>query len=184
MRTLALTLAALALLLPVAASAGERPAPPGSLSIEDGRGVVTIKGEGGVLGKLDGVLQIVDLTPRDRWSPIVNGVVVKRPILRMRGETISFRLLGGRFKIVLKGQSISVSVRGRGVALLRAEADLQGYAGLYTTDANADCVAQPEACLPLPDTGLRVPFGLPAALGGVQEREDTKEKTGTTGRSR
>ena len=188
MRALALTATLVGLLsLPLAASAAERPTPPvppGSLSVEQGRGAVTIRGEGGVLGKLDGVLQIVDLTPRDRWSPIVNGVVVKRPAVRLRGEAISFRLLGGRFKIMLKGQRISISARGHGVAVLKAEADLQGYAGLYTTDANADCVALPETCLPLPDDGLRVPFGLPATLDGMQEKADPREKTAATDRSR
>jgi hypothetical protein len=175
MRTSFLILLALALLLPAAALSEARPA-PGSLSIEGGRGTVALKGQGGVLGKVDGVLQIVDMTPNDRWAPIVNGEVVSGPSVRLRGSGISFRLLGGRFKLVLRGEAIAVSARGRGVAVLKAEPDLLGAAGLFSTDANADCVAMPEACQLFPDQVSRVPYGVPAGQPDGEEMTVTEEK--------
>jgi hypothetical protein len=175
MRTMLLILLALALLLPATALAQARPA-PGSLSIEGGRGVVAIKGQGGVLGKLNGVLQIVDLTPNDRWAPSVNGEVVRGSNVRLRGDGISFRLLGGKFKLVLRGDSIAVSARGRGVAVLKAEPDLLGAAGLFSTDANADCVALPEVCQLFPDEVSRVPYGAPVPEPDGEEMAVVEEK--------
>jgi hypothetical protein len=183
MRPVLLVVVLVALLLAPAAGAGERPA-LGALSIEGGRGVITLKVEGGVLGKLDGVVQIVDLTPRDRWSPIVNGVTVKRATVQARGEGVSFRVLGGRFKIVARGENISISARGRGTAVLRADNDGLGAAGLYATDATADCVTAPETCQAVPETGSRVVFGLPVTPAPVPERDDAKEKNASTERSR
>ncbi len=69
MRKTFLLLALLALSLPVAGlaslSAGD-----GTLSVEDGRGKVTIQARGGVIGRLDrGTVTIYDLTPEDANVP-------------------------------------------------------------------------------------------------------------------
>ena len=46
----------------------------GPLSVEDGRGKVTIKARGGVIGRLDrGSVTIYDLTPEDANDPVVFG---------------------------------------------------------------------------------------------------------------
>ncbi len=177
MRNLLVILFVLALVVPLVALASERPA-AGSLSIEEGSGVVKLRGQGGVLGRLGGMLQIVDLTPRDRWRPIVNGKVAKGPRIRVRGESISFRLLGGKFKIVLKGEEISLSARGRGIAVLNGDPNLFGYAGLYSTDADVDCIGLPEACEVVSDSTTKIVYGMPSesGKGGEQERDKESEK--------
>lgn len=139
--------------------------------------MVAIKGEGGVLVKLDGVLQIVDLTPRDRWTPIINGEVTTNPRLRVRGAGISLRLLGGKFKLLLRGESIAVSARGRGIATLKGETDLLGFAGLFSTDPNADCVELPEQCSVFPAVAARVPYGVATTEQDEEEIVVKEEKT-------
>ena len=62
--------------LAIAVPATQAAAPPAeTFSIEDARGVVTMRGSGIVIGRLErGEIQVVDLTPLDQWSPRVNGV--------------------------------------------------------------------------------------------------------------
>lgn len=155
MRTALTILLALALALPLAAGAAKRP--QGYLSIEGGRGLVTIKAQGGVLGKVQGAVQIVDLTPNDRWRPIVNGVRHDRPVW-IRGAEINFRILGGRFKIQIKGESISVAVRGVGFASFKGEPGPLGETGVYTTGDSADCIAEPDLCEAVPVELTKVTF--------------------------
>src|SRR5262245_1011302 len=86
----------------------------GSLEIQDGRGVITIKGRGALLGRLDkGSLQIVDMTPNDQWSPRVNGVP-RGKVFGVRGKDISFYVPAGRYRIVARGEGVNVSARGAG----------------------------------------------------------------------
>ena len=66
---------------------GLRPRPAGSLSVEDARGTVVLKGKGIVIGRLErGEVEIVDLTPLDQWSPRVNGVPRGRTVVDARQE--------------------------------------------------------------------------------------------------
>jgi hypothetical protein len=157
MRTVATILLALALTLPVVATAAKRPA-QGSLSIEGGRGVITIKGQGGVLGKIRGAVQIVDLSPNDKWRPMVNGVRQDRTGW-VRGSEVSFRILGGKFKIQLRGEAISVAVRGIGFATFKGEPGSLGETGVYASGESADCVAEPDLCEPVPVETTKVTFG-------------------------
>ena len=67
MRLALLSLVVLAVTAPLGWAAAN---PAGSLSIEDGRGTVTLKGKGIVIGRLErGEVQITDLSPQDQWSP-------------------------------------------------------------------------------------------------------------------
>ena len=157
MRTLLATLLVLALAAPAAALAAKRPG-TGSLSIEGGRGLITIKAQGGALGKVRGAVLITDLTPNDKWRPIVNGVTVPGAVW-VRARELSFRILGGRFKIQIRGEGVSVSVRGVGHAVLRGQPDPLGQTGIYATGESADCVAEPEVCQPVPMEPTRVAFG-------------------------
>ena len=45
------------------------PKPPaGALSIEGGKGVIVVRGNGGLLGRVaHGSVEVVDLTPADAW---------------------------------------------------------------------------------------------------------------------
>lgn len=148
--TLVLVLAA----LPVTACAGTV-ANTGknseSLTVIAGRGLVQLKGKGVVVGRIDkGWLQIFDLSPRDEWSPWVNGVP-RGKVVGIRGENISFRLSKGRYKIVARGEGISISARGEGSVLLDGEPDTVGDTGRYAIGDDAQ--------QPLPDDAVTLTFG-------------------------
>jgi hypothetical protein len=150
MRIAALFSCLLVLAVPALAGAGVR----GSLEITDGRGVITIKGRGAMLGRLDkGSLQITDLAPADQWSPRVNGVPRGR-LVSIRGKDITFYVPAGRYKIVVRGEGINLSARGAGAALLNGEPDPTGATGVYAVGDD-----QPQA---IPTEVTRVQFG-PAA---------------------
>jgi len=123
MRTALLT--SLAMLVAVSvgfagsASALGRPV-AGTLSIEGAHGTVTVRGTGTVVGRLDkGELQLTDLSPNDTWTPKVNGVTKPRFVL-IRGKDINFFVPGGRYRISVKGDGVSLSARGIGVATVKA----------------------------------------------------------------
>lgn len=98
--------------------AATRPA-PGTLSIEDVRGAVLVRGTGTVVGRLDrGELQITDLSPNDAWTPKVNGVAKARTVVT-RGRDINFFVPGGRYRVTVKGDGVSLSARGVGVATVK-----------------------------------------------------------------
>ena len=80
-------LAMLALAVPAARAAAPTAE---TLSIEDARGAVTIRGSGIVIGRLErGEIQVVDLTPLDQWSPRVNGVPRGKTVWT-RGKDVNF----------------------------------------------------------------------------------------------
>jgi hypothetical protein len=155
MRIALLVVTMLALALPVGVSAGA--APVGSLSIEDGRGVVVIKGKGIVIGRFErGEVQIVDLSPLDQWSPRVNGVPRGRTVWT-RGKEINVYIPGGRYRITVRGDGFSISARGQGVATIDGQPDAAGSTGTY---AVGDSVP-----MPLPSGNERVEFGANADAG-------------------
>lgn len=118
-----------------------------SLSIQDGRGVVVLRGSGVVVARVDrGEVQITDLTPLDQWSPRVNGVPRGRTVWT-KAKDINLYIPGGRYRIVIRGEGISLSARGQGVATL----DGVGLSGTYAVgDDKAEA---------LPDTEIKVQFG-------------------------
>ena len=148
MRIAAVVSTLLALALPALAGAEKA---RGSFEITDGRGVVTIKGRGALLGRLDkGSLQITDLSPADQWSPRVNGVPRGR-LVSIRGKDVTFYIPAGRYKIVARGEGVNLSARGIGVAWLNGEPDLTGVTGFYAVGDGA-----PQ---PIPTELTRVQFG-------------------------
>ena len=156
---LALAVSLLAVVLPAASIATRAPA--GALSIEGGKGIVVVRGNGGLLGRLSrGAVDLVDLTPADQWKPTLNGVARNRRTY-LKGTNISFRILGGDYRISVRGEGISISARGTGTATLLGIPGLTGDTGIYAADLNADCQGSPEQCEPLPTTTTRVAFGLP-----------------------
>ncbi len=123
----------------------------GTLSIEDGRGTVTVRGTGTLVGRLEkGELLIVDQSPLDQWSPRVNGVPRAR-VVGLRGKEVNFFIPGGRYKVVVRGEGIAISARGQGYALLKARPGLPGDAGVFSIGDD-----DPDA---LPDDTTRVAFG-------------------------
>jgi len=103
MRLLLAFLALLALAVPV----GHAAAPTAeTLSIEDARGTVTIKGSGIVIGRLErGEIQVVDLSPLDQWSPRVNGVPRGKTVWT-RGKDVNFYIPGGRYRLTADGREV------------------------------------------------------------------------------
>jgi hypothetical protein len=149
MRLAALVVLALAVAASTAVAAAR---PKESITIKDGRGIVQVKGNGVVVGRVDrGWLQIVDLSPNDEWSPWVNGVP-RGKVVGIRGTSITFRLSNGRYKIVARGEGISISARGSGLVTLDGDPDAVGATGEYSVGD--------EELQPLPADPLRLPFGL------------------------
>ena len=155
----ALALLLLAVVLPTATLATRAPA--GALSIEGGKGVIVVRGNGGFLGRLGrGAVELVDLTPADQWKPTVNGVSRNRRTY-LKGVNVSFRILGGDYRVSVKGENISISARGTGMATLLGAPGLTGETGIYAADLNADCKGSPDQCQPIPTLATRVAFGVP-----------------------
>lgn len=153
MRLALVIVAVLALAVPLARAAAPTAE---TLSIEDARGVVTIRGAGIVIGRLDrGEVHVVDLSPLDQWSPRVNGVPRGRTVWT-RGKDVNFYIPGGRYRITVRGEGFSISARGQGVAVLDGNPDVTGATGSYA-------VGDLEPA-PIPVGAERVTFGSPVAV--------------------
>jgi hypothetical protein len=125
----------------------------GTLSVEDGVGTVSVRGSGTLVGRMDrGEVMIVDLTPGDQWSPRLNGVPRGR-MAGMRGKSVNVFVPGGKYQIVLRGDGISLSARGSGVARLKARLDASLPVGTYAVGDDAPS--------PLTEETERVVFGAP-----------------------
>ena len=106
-----------ALALPAAAPAGK--GSDGTLSIQRGKGLITLKFKGTAVGRAaKGKIRIRDLTPLDAQVPTFRHCKRLRPINRTTllctGKKISFRALDGRYTIMIQGTGIFVSAVGRG----------------------------------------------------------------------
>jgi hypothetical protein len=162
MRKTFVLLTLLALVLPVAALSSLR-AGEGTLSVEDGRGTITIKARGGVIGRLDrGSVTIFDLTPEDANVPYVFGADAPEQLvgengIRYAGVGLRYRLIGGSFRIVITGRGIDLSAVGKGNGTIRGEAESPG---LYSLEG-VDCRKDPDSCKPLPERIQRFQLGTP-----------------------
>lgn len=156
MRNLVLALCALAMLVGTASVAGAAEPNVGTLSVERGKGVVMVDLRGSLLGRLgSGSLRVTDHTPNDRYAALVVGRKVTQErigprTLLYRGQGLRFRMLGGGYRVVIRGSGISVSAVGRGVVTLHGAPRLAGDdAGVYSLDG-VDCSFEPDLCTPLP----------------------------------
>ncbi len=133
-------------------AAGTDPrASAGLFSIESGRGKVVLTGTGVLVGRLDaGQIEIRDLTPTDRFSPRLLGVP-RGKLVKHRGKDVGFYIPGGRYRIVVHGEGISLSARGTGLVLVDGEPDTVGEMGSFAVDD--------QPATPLPDEPTRVQFG-------------------------
>jgi len=168
MRTLILIVCSVAVAATLVGVSGAAEPNVGVLSVERGRGVITLDVRGVVLGRLaNGSLRVTDLTPRDRYTAIVVGRKLTQERLGSRtvvyrGQGLRFRMLGGGYRIVVRGAGISLSVVGRGVVSLDAERSLLGEdAGVYSFEDGVDCGIEPQLCTPLPDDPERFTLGPP-----------------------
>jgi hypothetical protein len=109
-----------ALALPAASSARDRGSSDGTLSVRDGRGTITVQGRGGVIGSfVRGSVTISDPVDGDGTGPIVTGddfppIERNETTTTWRGTRVRFRIIGGAFKIVVKGRGINLSFVGKG----------------------------------------------------------------------
>jgi hypothetical protein len=115
-----LTFAVLVAALAYPASSAARPssASDGTLSVKDARGIITIQGRGGVIGSLGkGSVLINDPVDGDGTGPIVTGdewSKDKTDTATIWGGTkVRFRMIGGAFKIVVRGRGINLSFVGK-----------------------------------------------------------------------
>jgi hypothetical protein len=167
MRTLSLLTCSIAAAVALVATAGAAEPEVGALSVEGGKGVVTLELRGVVLGRLtSGSLRVVDTTPRDRFSARVDGRRLTQERLGprtvvYRGQGLRFRMLGGGYRVTIRGVGISLSAVGRGVVSLDGESRGPGDdTGVYSLDG-IDCSLEPELCAPLPGEPERYTIGPP-----------------------
>ena len=163
MRKTFVLLGLLVLALPVAGVASVRSG-EGTLAIEDGVGKVALQARGGVIGRLDrGSVTIYDLTPEDAYQPWVFGDdqpvrFVGESGIRYAGLGLRFRLIGGKYRIVIDGRGIDLSVVARGSGSITAGAAIDP--GVYSLDG-ADCRSDRASCTPLPELTKRFQLGGP-----------------------
>jgi hypothetical protein len=113
-----------ALALPAVSAARIQSANDGTLSVRDARGTITISGRGGVIGSFaQGRVTITDPVDGDGTGPIVTGddfppVERSDTTTTWRGTKVRFRIIGGAFRIVVKGRGINLSLVGKGKVTL------------------------------------------------------------------
>ena len=140
-----------ALALPVASAARTQGASDGTLSVRDGRGTITISARGGVIGSFaQGRVTISDPIDGDGTGPIVSGDDFP-PIERndttttWRGTKVRFRIIGGSFRVVVRGRGINLSLVGKGNVTLDGAGT--GDDGSYSVNGD-DYLALPDFLLP------------------------------------
>src|SRR2546430_15670630 len=115
-----------ALALPAASAARNQGAADGTVSVRDGRGTITISARGGVIGSFArGSVTINDPIDGDGTGPIVTGDEWSKArdatTTTWGGTKVRFRIIGGSFRIVVRGRGINLSLVGRGnVSLIGA----------------------------------------------------------------
>jgi hypothetical protein len=115
-----LTFAVLAgLALPAAALARPTGVNDGTLSVSSGDGKIVIAGRGGAIGSFaKGSVTISDPVDGDGTGPIVSGDEWTKDrndtTTTWGGKGVRFRIIGGSFKIVVKGRGINLSFVGKG----------------------------------------------------------------------
>jgi opacity protein-like surface antigen len=108
-----------ALALPAASAARIQGATDGTLSVRDARGTITISGRGGVIGSFArGSVTINDPVDGDGTGPVVTGDEWSKDrndtTTTWGGTRVRFRIIGGSFRIVVKGRGINLSLVGKG----------------------------------------------------------------------
>ena len=112
-----------ALALPATSAARHQGASDGTLSVQSGRGAITISARGGVIGSFArGSVRISDPIDGDGTGPIVTGDEWSNErdatTTTWGGTKVRFRIIGGSFKILVKGRGINLSLVGKGSVTL------------------------------------------------------------------
>jgi hypothetical protein len=167
MRSLTFLACTFAVAAALAATAGAAGTVNGALSVAEGRGMVAVDLRGSVIGRLgNGTVRVIDLTPRDRFGEIVFGRELveeqlgPRTVL-YRGQGIRFRMLGGAYRVIIRGRGINLAAVGRGVVSLDGDPRaLDEATGLFSV-TGVDCGIEPLLCTPLPEEPMRFTIGSP-----------------------
>ena len=122
-RLLTFAVLALALALPAGAAARRTGSTDGTLSVKDARGVITIQGRGGVIGSfVKGSVLINDPVDGDGTGPIVTGDEWSKEktdtATQWGGTRVRFRIIGGTFRVVVRGRGINLSFVGKGSVII------------------------------------------------------------------
>jgi hypothetical protein len=142
-----------ALALPAASAARTYGATDGTLSVQDARGTITISARGGVIGSFArGSVTISDPIEGDGTGPIVTGddfppVEKNDTTTTWRGTKVRFRIIGGSFRIVVRGRGINLSLVGKGNVTLDGAGTVDD--GSYSVNGG-DYLSMPEFSLPFP----------------------------------
>src|SRR6266571_4753490 len=106
-----------ALALPAASAARTQGANDGTLSVQDAHGTITISARGGVIGSFArGSVRISDPIDGDGTGPIVTGDDWSKErdstTTTWGGTKVRFRIIGGYFRVVVRGRGINLSLVG------------------------------------------------------------------------
>jgi hypothetical protein len=113
----------LVLVFPAVSAARAHGPNDGTLSVIDGRGTITISGRGAVIGSFArGSVTINDPIDGDGTGPVVTGDEWSKDrndtTTTWGGTKVRFRMIGGTFRIVVKGRGINLSLVGKGLVTL------------------------------------------------------------------
>jgi hypothetical protein len=141
-----------ALALPAASAARNQGATDGTLSVRDARGTVTISVRGGVIGSFArGSVRISDPIDGDGTGPIVTGDEWSNErdatTTTWGGTKVRFRIIGGSFRIVVRGRGINLSLVGIGKVTLDGAGTVDD--GSYSVNGG-EYLPMPEFLLPFP----------------------------------
>lgn len=160
-----------AALVGTAGAAGPAVPTAGTLSVAGGEGVVMVELRGVTLGVLaSGSLRVTDLTPHDRYAPAVTGRKLTQQRINartvvFRGQGLRFKMIGGSYRFVARGNGIALSGVGWGSVTLTGQPKFLGDdVGVYSLDG-VDCSDTPASCSPLPETPLKLKLGTTATEG-------------------
>jgi hypothetical protein len=133
--------------------------------------VVSVELRGVTLGVLaSGNLRVTDLTPHDRYAPTVTGRKLTQQRINVRtvvyrGQGLRFKMIGGSYRFVARGNGIALSGVGWGWVTLTGLPKFFGDdVGVYSVDG-VDCSDQPDSCTALPETPLKIKLGTTATEG-------------------
>ena len=155
MRRLVLLALVVALVLPMAAWAAASLPGDGTLVVDNGNGLVTIRARGGILGRfVTGNMVISDLDLSDGKVPVVYGAEIVQPLgggrTRYSGDDLRFRMIGGLFRVQINAIGVDVSAVGRGIATLDASG-FTDFPGRYSINGGS--------FQPLPGHAVTYPLG-------------------------
>jgi opacity protein-like surface antigen len=141
-----------ALALPAASAARDQGATDGTVSVRGARGTITISGRGAVIGSfVQGRVTIGDPVEGDGTGPVVTGDEWSKDkdatTTTWGGTKVRFRIIGGFFRIVVKGRGINLSLVATGKVTLDGAGT--GDDGSYSVNGG-DYLALPAFSFPFP----------------------------------